>query len=303
MARSSLLTDTDVRQLSTGRDGQFFFDFSEIHADTYEPLFRTLQRFAMKSVDAIGFSCDKFESLQSAGDPLPPVVISSIAQTKTHYTRNMVELLCHVVPKSRRLASVQFSNLTIRRDYLERMSVAFGKSNALRALRFSKVDLYDDGLRAVLLGLNPNVLESVEVTKCRITDGAIEDILRFIERRIRIGTGLRAFEVSPSEISAPIRRQIEGAVSGRTPVDPDSQQLRYSETESNGGEIERRARIARLREENARLAEQIRALREMQHAVKVTDSIFIVGSGAPDFLLYLQDIEQRMVAIDSGKWM
>jgi hypothetical protein len=41
----------------------------------------------------------------------------------------------------------------------------------------------------------------------------------------------------------------------------------------------------------------------MDDAVKVNDSIFLVGSGAPDFLLYLRGIEQRLVAVDSAQRM
>jgi hypothetical protein len=37
----------------------------------------------------------------------------------------------------------------------------------------------------------------------------------------------------------------------------------------------------------------------MAEAVKVNDSVFVVGRGAPDFVIYLNDIEQRLVTLDS----
>jgi hypothetical protein len=304
-AMASTVLSTDVlRQLSTGSGDNYIFDFSVIHADHYESLFRTLQRFAVQSVNSIGFSCDRLASCQSE-DNLPPTVLSSIAHTKTHYIRNMVELLCYVVPKSTRLTSLHFSNLRITPDYLERMSVALGKSRVLRALHFSKVELRDDGLSALLLNLNPNTLESIEIVQCHITVAAVNDILKFISRRTKVGIGLRAFEVSPSEIPDADRRRISIAVSGRSsPSSPVAVRLAAEEEESDETEIdvtgiERRGRIAQLLEENKVLTEQIKALKEMGEAVRVNDSVFVVGRGAPDFVIYLNDIDQRLVTLDS----
>jgi hypothetical protein len=300
----TLLATDAIRQLSSGSGNAYFFDFSEIHADHYEPLFRTLQRFAIKNVDSIGFSCDRLASCPS-DEPLPAVVLSSIARTKTHFMRNMVELLCYVVPKSDRLSSVRLSNLTFRKEHLERMSAAFGRSRALRELHFSRVELQDDGLRAILLGLNPNTLESVEMVKCGITGAAVDDILRFISRRSVTGEGLRAFEVSPSEISDADRRKIAVAVSGRLPLSSPVRVASPVEgVDSDEGAldvagIDRRGRISQLQQENKVLAEQIRALREMDEAVRVNDSVFVVGHRAPDFLVYLNTVEQRLVTLDS----
>jgi hypothetical protein len=316
MASVSLLSDEVLRQLSTGSDGQYFFDFSQIHRDHYEPLFRTLQRFALKGVDMIGFSCNRLADCQSDDSPLPSAVISSIAQTKIHYARNMVELLCYVVPKSSRLSAVHFSNLTIRREHLERLSSAFGKSRVLRSLHFSRVELQDDGFRALLLALNPNTLESVEIVKAGLRATAMEDILRFIGRRVRIGSGLRAFEVSPSEIPDSDRRRIAVAVSGRSrspsqtahrparllESEPEPEAL-SDDSEFDVAKIDRQGRIIQLREENRMLADQIKALKEMVDAVKINDSVFVVGRGAPDFVMYLNDIEQRLVALDSHQWL
>jgi hypothetical protein len=300
--RAGLLTDADIRRLAAGADQQYFFDFSEISAESFEPLFRTLKVFARKSAEAIGFSCDRLAS----GDPLPAFVGSSIAQKKADYLNRMVELLCSVIPKSQRLASVQFSNLAISPEQLARLSNAFGKSKGLRMVRFANVELKDDGLRAVLADLNPNTLESVEITDCGITTFATPDILKFIGRRLKIGTGLKAFVVSTSEISALDRQRIAAALSGvqvRPPADPDSSDGDSDSDELNSMGVDQTDIITHLKDENDLLVEQIQVLRQLVQGARDADALFIVGPRAPDFQLYMNDVERRLAALDPGHRM
>jgi hypothetical protein len=67
--------------------------------------------------------------------------------------------------------------------------------------------------------------------------------------------------------------------------------------------MERKDRIDELWEENRILREQIAALTEMINAVKLNDSVFVVGSGSVPFLRYLSDLEQRLVALDQQQGM
>ena len=300
-----MLSEGVLRQLSRNSNGNFTFDFSTISADQYEPLFRTLQRFCLKNVDSLGFSCDelaKYQGRPLEGNTLPPYVQSSIAKKKTHYVRNMVELLCYVVQKSTRLTEVQFSNLTLRMEHLQRLSTAFGKSKSLKAIVFSRVDMGDEGIRALLTGLDPNTLESITIVKCGITGACTEDILQFIARRREVGVGLNTFEVSQSEIVDADRRRIQAALTG-IPLSPSTRGASFvSESDSDGSFVtDRKERITQLREENRSLKEQIRALKEMVNAVKFGDSVFVVGKGAPEFVMYLNDVEQRLVALDQTR--
>lgn len=297
-----MLSEGVLRQLSKNHNGTFMFDFSTINADQYEPLFRTLQRFCLKNVDSVGFSCDelaKFQGRTLEGNDLPPYVLSSIAKKKIHYIRNTVELLCYVVQKSTRLNEVQFSNLTLRTEHLQRLSTAFGKSKALKSLVFSRVGMGDEGIRALLTSLDPNTLESITIVKCGITGACTEDILQFIARRREVGVGLKAFEVSQSEIVDADRRRIQAALTG-IPLSPSSRGPAPSgDSDSDGSFVgDRQERIAQLRAENKSLKEQIRALKEMVNAVKFGDSVFVVGKGAPEFVMYLNDVEQRLVTLD-----
>jgi hypothetical protein len=300
------LSEAVLRELSTGSGGDYFFDFSDIHSRHYDSLLRTLQRFALKSVDAIGFSCDKLAACESDHAPLPATVLSSIAHTKTQYVRNTIELLCYVVPNSDRLSSVFISNLQIKREQLARMSIAFGRSRALRELRFSGVRMQDDGLRVLLTGLNPNILEAIAIVECGITARSTDDILKFITRKDRIGAGLRVFDVSPNEISEANRNRIGAFLSGNLPTtstidgtEQEAEEEGSEESEFDIVKIEREGRIRQLREDNRLLKEQIKALMGLTDAVKVNDSIFIVGRGATAFLGHLNEMEQRLITLDA----
>jgi hypothetical protein len=301
---TTLLSAEALRKLSAGSGASYFFDFSAIHAGQYEVLFPTLQRFALRDVDAIGFSCDTLASRQS-GDALPEAVLSSIAHTKTHFVRNIVELLCFLISKSARLASVHFSHLTVTLEQLERLSKAFGKSRVLRELHFSNVELRDEGASVILRHLNPDTIESVEMVKCGLTKGAVNDILMFISRRTTVGVGLRAFDVSPTEIPDADRWRISIAVSGRPRSTSPTDARSATEEEDSGDSeldveaISRQEQITQLQAENKLLMDDIKAFKEMADAVAMSDSVFIVGPGAPDFLLYLNRVEARLAEANS----
>jgi hypothetical protein len=298
-----MLSAETIRELSRGTGGTYLFDFSQISGAHYEPLFRTLQRFAVTSIDSIGFSCDELARQQSRavkGPPLSDDVATSIAYTKTHCLRNMIELLCYVLPRSKILTSIQFSNLTIRREHLERLSVAMGRSESLKSLRFSHVQLGDAGLQAILIGIDPNKIESISIVRCGITTVSTDPILDFIGRRLNMGIGLHSFEVSPSEMPDSDRQRITSAVSGRS--SPFASPVKSIIVEDNEPldleSAERKARIDQLRHENKSMKLQIEALREMVNAVRYSDSVYVVGPGAGDFVSYLNQIEQRLVVWD-----
>lgn len=301
-----MLSEAALRQLSHNNGGDFQFDFSTINAEHYERLFRTLQRFCLKNVDSIRFSCDELAKCEQRvldGKPLPSNVANSIAKKKIHYIRNMVELLCYVSQKSQRLADISFSNLTMRKEHLQRLSTAFGTSNALKSLTFSRVLLEDDGIRILLNSLDPNKIEKVAILKCGITGACTEDIVRFIGKRRELGTGLQSFEVSTTEIPDADRRRIKQAVDGTpasptAPATPRRKAMDELDSEDSMG-ADRRERINELKSENRSLREQIRALKEMHNAVKFNDSVFVIGKGAPEFVSYLNEVEQRLVALDS----
>ncbi|OHT02485.1 hypothetical protein TRFO_30370 [Tritrichomonas foetus] len=308
-----MISETVLRQISKNVGASFDFDFSSISSELYEPLFRTLQRYALKNVDSIGFNCDemaKYESIVVKGYPIPKKVANSIAKTKTNYIRNMVELLCYVVPKSTRIKELRFSNILISPAHFTRLSQAFGKSTSLKSIIFNRVLLENDGLRIFLNGLDPNKIVSLAFIKCRLSDDASDDIINFISQKsVGPNVGLKSFEVSPTEFSDFVCQKIAAAVNGlngqlqqQISQIPAFESELYSDNEADELEsLERQRFLSQLKAENRSLKDQIKALKEMVNAVKCGESMFVVGQGAPDFVMYLNDVEQRLVYLDGGR--
>lgn len=309
-----MLSEAAIRQLSKGEEGKYIFDFSTINSSNYEILFRSLQKFALKNIDTLGFTCDelaKFQSRSTDRAQFPTYVAESIARTKTHYVRNIIELLCHIIPKSPRIREVLFSNLAIRREHIERLSTAFAKSKVLSSIIFSHVKFEDEGVRVLLNGLDPNSIRSISIIKCGITGACTDDIIQFIKRRMEQTIGIQSFEVSPTEISDADRRKIRSALTGvpESPPSPKRYAPMQTEEESEDSEdpeqaaedAERREKIEDLKTENKKIKDQIRALREMVNAIQCNDSIFVVGKGSAEFVMYLNQIEQRLVSLDGSK--
>jgi hypothetical protein len=79
---------------------------------------------------------------------------------------------------------------------------------------------------ALLVGMNPDTLEFIVLVKCGLIGGCVKDIFKFIARRARIGVGLRAFEVSPSEVPDADRRRIAFTAYGK--AEDEEMELAYS---------------------------------------------------------------------------
>lgn len=213
-----MLSEQEIRALSGGTGNTFLFDLSVISSDQYESLFRTLEHFAKKQIAKLGFSCDElFRAEQKAlgGRPIPLHILNSIAKTRSNYTRNIVELLSFILPRSTRLLEVKLSYLSIRKEHLIRLINAFGQSTTLENISFSKVLLGDALLDLLLQTLDPNQIKSITIQYCGITRKSMPKIIEFIQRKdpkLSTNGGLVNFTISQTEITAEDQRTINEAI-------------------------------------------------------------------------------------------
>lgn len=304
-----MLSETILRQISRNSGASFNFDFSSIHSDLYESLFKTLQRYALNNIESLGCNCDemaKYESAVVKGSPLPKKIRHSIAKTKANYIRNMIELLCYVIPKSKRIKEVHFSNILLPADQFERLAISFSKSTSLQLIEFNRVLLENDGLKIFLNTLDPNHLTYLSFVRCGLNDDIADDIIQFIFRKESFDIGIKSFEVSPDEFSDSARQRIASAISAFKSGQSFSSQITPQKDSLSSGikindqeRTERLENLQQLKDENRSLKNQIKALKEMVNAVQFGESLFVVGQGAPEFVMYLNDIEQRLVDLDS----
>ena len=142
-----MLSPEVVRQLGDGTGAEYQFDFSKIPSEFYEPVLRTLQHFAQKKIESIGFNCDSLAKAEQlslisttqlnsaqnstpSNKKLPVIIANSIAKKKSHYISNIIELLCYVLPRSTRIKELTLSNLNIRKDYMQKLIGCLSKSKS-----------------------------------------------------------------------------------------------------------------------------------------------------------------------------
>lgn len=218
-----MLSDQNIRQLADGTDSNYQFDFSKIQAEFYEPLLRTLQHFAKKKIQCIGFSCDSLAQLErtqliSSTNPnsqnkLPVLVSNSIAKNKSHYISNIVELLYYVFPRSTRIKELTLSNLNIRKGYFVRLINGIAQSKSLEKISFNKIPIGEELLRMILTTLDPNKIQSLTFNYCGITSKSVNDILLFIQKKDSNNkNGISSFQISKAEISEKEQTLIQEAL-------------------------------------------------------------------------------------------
>ncbi|KAH0795369.1 eukaryotic initiation factor [Histomonas meleagridis] len=293
-----MLKPTQIRKLSKGGEGVYDFDFSLIPSEYYEILFRSLQTFCIKNVDSIGFNCNELAKYNNKPNVrLPHNVINSVAKKRKHYIRNMIELLCYFIPRSQRIKEVTFSHLSIRNELIERLITVINKSNNIKSIKFTYVAIGDTGVGSVLRILNPNKIERISFLKCGLTGAITQTVLQFINRKTSPEIGLQSFEVSPTEIPDADRRLIQQALNGNSRVQSIDLSI---DTKEDVVDSLRKQRIAELRSKNEELKNNIKALNEMLNAIKFNDSMFVVGEGSADFVMYLNTLEQKLTDIDKN---
>lgn len=213
-----MLSEEEIRQLANGTGSIYHFDFSKISGDKYKPLLCTLQHFAKKKVESIGFSCDELFKAQQrslSGHQMPIYVLNSIAKTQSHYVRNIIELLCLVLPRSNRLKEIVLSNLNIKKESLSRLIEAMSHSPSLENINLSKMPIGDDVFNLMLQKLDPNQIKCIMATHCGITRNCVDSIISFIGRKdqqITKNGGISQITLSKTEIPNEDQRRIQEAL-------------------------------------------------------------------------------------------
>ena len=177
-----MLSEEELRKLANGEGGAYHFDLSNIQGDYYERLLKSLQTYALKKIDSLGFTCD--ELARTKGWTQTPIaVLNSIACVKFHFMRNIVALLCHVLPRTQSLKELTLSNVSFKKEHWERLVAAISRSTTLERLNISHVPIGVDGLRLLVQEMDPNQIRSVSIAHCRITEDNVNDIIAFIYRK------------------------------------------------------------------------------------------------------------------------
>ena len=303
-----MLSQEVIRELSTGGEKEYIFDFSLVPSERYEQLFRTLQKFCVSpNVEIIGFNCDAIT--QHKGDArLPPEIAGSVAKRKKSYVRNIVELLCFCVPKSKYITKICFSNLTFSHEYFTRLCKSFSNSNSLKHFIVKQCSIQDSSVDSLFRLFDPNKIETVILNNCSLSSSVITSAVAFARRKtVPQDEGIKIISLTGNEIPSSELQKVENALHPtqekpeliRKPVrqeEPAVEEYENETPEAEGYRLE----IESLRNENQMLRNQIKALREMKASAELNGSIFVVGTGSPQFVSYLSEIEEKLLEIDQN---
>ena len=287
----------------TDESGRYIFDLSSISTDYYEPLLKTLQKFAQKNVVSLGFTCEelrKAERKRVTGQLFPQKVLQSIAKRKTHYVRNVVELLCHILPKRTNLREIVISSMSLKPEFISRLATAFSQSDTLESIVFSYVNLMDSGLETILTQVSPNRLKSLTFFNCSLSPASTNKILAFLSKKNTDGS-LQEFIVSKTEFSDEDRRRIFDALGVDIPEPKPVSRAKKLSTKRKAGLSPEEIELEHLREENANLRNQLRTLRESVNAVQYSENVFVVGKGAEEFIKFLKTVESKISKLEEKK--
>ena len=307
-----MLSQDVIRQLSSGSDKEYIFDFSLIPSDRYEPLFRTLQKFCVTpNVEIIGFNCDALAQIKDQ-DRIPPDIKNSIAKHKKSYVRNIVELLYFCVPKSKYITEVRFSNLVIPHDNFTRLCTAFARSLSFKKLSVQSCTIQDSSVDSLFRTFDPNKVNTIILERCGLSSSVITPALAFIRRKTVPDTeGIQTISFFGNEIPNSELQKIENALNPtkmlqdaiRTAASvPQNQKVSETGEERaiDSHQEEILFEIESLRNENQMLRNQIKALKEMKASSELNGSIFVVGTGSPQFVSYLSEVEEKLIEIDQN---
>lgn len=312
-----MLDKETLRSLSgnSADPGRYHFDLSKINKQENRPFFNTLQKFAIKNIVSLGFSCEELKRAESkalAGGNIPLDVTNSIAVAhKKTYLKNIVTLIQYLLKEGRitNIHEIVLNALPLSQDQVQELAQSFSTSN-LESIVFQSIALGDGGLTTLLSSLDPNKLKAVTFHKCNLSPAATNKILTFISRRTT-EQGIKEFNVSKTEFSLEDRNKIAEALKAQS--QRSSPQRSSSPTRSSPRKSSPKKRqptlsaeeqeLQRLREENAALREQLKNLRDSVDAVQYNENVFVVGKGAEEFIKFLNTVESKIAKLEERKLM
>jgi len=265
-----------LKQVTSSFGKSFNIDFSVIPSSVYRELFFGLLKYGITEIEDFCFNCDTYYNKGSFSTPT-----NTIFRKNRKFVENIIQLLKTILPKSRVIKKIVFSNIDILPNQLEEIAVAMASSQSVDNVGFSHISIGDTVLHSILSVLNPNMIKVISFTECGISQSSLDAILGFLKRKnpsanieVLINDSAfpesakrRIYESTIPEINIPIEEEL-----------PEE--------------------LIRLRKENTDLKEKIKTLKELKGSVSVNQSLFVVGKKANEFVSYLEDVERKMIRIN-----
>ena len=162
------------------------FDFSILPFSEYFEFFNALPNFIYKKCERISFSTDFYREYKATGrhsKRREQLITESIMYNKPKYTHYLAKIIKNVLPKSKKLASIEFRNINIDPVYIKSIFHAIGRSSSIKHVIFHGVAITDELLGEFLTSVSPYMIKSFQFTSTKMTSRCTNLVKRFINQK------------------------------------------------------------------------------------------------------------------------
>ena len=329
------ISDQELRKISTGGDGVYIFDFSEIDAKYYKNFFETLINFSLENVITIGFTCDHYNSLPKESSKTNKIYLKSISQQINNYLDDCLSFLQHLFDESTILEHVILSNLKLSDEQLQILGNSINKSSSLRTLELKEINLNlknnsnddpnnlnnnndntNEKLQGLFSTINPNSICELILTNCSINDQNYGTVIQWIKAKQITNfpsKGLLSINITPP-LNQENMEQINEAIQSINSIEEedfgeeetildDSVTFDSNEDIPNEEYFEKQSLDKKMTNEemieyNKKLRNKVNTLRQLIGIKSLEKgNMFLVGEGSAAFSQYLLSLQQKLPAI------
>ena len=172
--------------VGNGNEEKCTFDFSLISFDEYKQFFGGLPNFIYKKCRHIVFCNDFYYEYKQDGrhsKRREKLIQESIMYQHPAYLKYLVKIIKQVMPRTKVLETIEFSNIKISRKLLASISHALATSQTLKNIAFRDVQVGDKGLSELLGSISPYQIETITLKNAGITSNATYMIGEFINKK------------------------------------------------------------------------------------------------------------------------
>jgi hypothetical protein len=190
--------------LCDGNESLCHFDFSIIDAEHYTAFFHGLPVIVEKACHAISFTSDlTLPRREKPGKDEAELRDASIITHKPECSHFLMKILTRKLAKSRHLSELTLSNLDIPSHYFRTFIPECAKSNTLKSLTISEIQISSENAIALFQELSPFRLVDLSLVSCRLQKSLVRHVKAFLNPpgRGRSSWVLRQLKLTGNEFS------------------------------------------------------------------------------------------------------
>lgn len=174
--------------MGCGDSHSVVFDFSIIPFANYYDFFNSLPNFIYKKCERITFSTDFYREYKAIGKhsrKREQLISESIMYNKPKYTHYLAKIIRNVLPKSKKLSTIEFRNINIDPIYIRSIFHAIGRSPSIKHVIFHGIAVTNELFGEFLESVSPYMINSIQFTSTKITNRCTKLIKNFINQKPR----------------------------------------------------------------------------------------------------------------------